>query len=227
MGTGAPDQGRRKTGTRKPIVSFPSAEHFEVVGQFSAAVACAGKAIRSRRAWPAHPGAPWTGYGSPLVCLDGSQMHEPGKRAPRNSKPSSKWTFQDSASGVVTREDLSERIDARDIGSGTPVYTAPEHLAGEQVSVSSDIYALGLVLYEMFGGRHPLKDISEDDLLKVKRSLKPATIHLRADVDGDIVVGSRHSRHLRSATGVLALRYTLIGWPTRSASGREGRAWIR
>jgi len=31
-------------------------------------------------------------------------------------------------------------------------------------------------------------------------------------------------RHRRSAIGVLALRYTLTGWPTRKASGLEGRA---
>ena len=76
--------------------------------------------------------------------------------------------------GVVHRDlkpanimvDGSGRIRITDFGlagaagetlrAGTPAYMAPEQLAGGEVTPRSDIYALGLVLYELFTGQRAL-----------------------------------------------------------------------
>ncbi len=49
---------------------------------------------------------------------------------------------------------LIEELEGVDELAGTPAYMAPEQLAAGTVSVRSDVYALGLVFYEIFtGGR--------------------------------------------------------------------------
>jgi serine/threonine protein kinase/Flp pilus assembly protein TadD len=43
---------------------------------------------------------------------------------------------------------------------GTPTYMSPEQIQGKELTVASDIYSLGLVLYEMVTGRRPFQDES-------------------------------------------------------------------
>ncbi len=58
---------------------------------------------------------------------------------------------------------VAANLEGTDVRSGTPAYMSPEQLAGREVTVRSDVYALGLVLYEIFTGRvaFPAKTLAE------------------------------------------------------------------
>ena len=57
--------------------------------------------------------------------------------------------------------------------AGTPAYMAPEQIAKGEASVRSDIYSLGLVLYELFTGRLPYQANSPTEWLRAHQESSP------------------------------------------------------
>jgi hypothetical protein len=66
----------------------------------------------------------------------------------------------------------AEAGDGSESRSGTPPYMAPEQLAGGEATVRSDIYALGLVLYELYTGKRAFRG---ETLAEIARSREAAT----------------------------------------------------
>lgn len=58
---------------------------------------------------------------------------------------------------------------------GTPAYQAPEQLEGREVTLKSDIYALGLLLYELFTGKRPFNADTREQLLQLQLQSAPQT----------------------------------------------------
>ncbi len=59
---------------------------------------------------------------------------------------------------------------------GTPDYMAPERLVGQKGSVRSDVYAVGVVLYEMLCGRTPFQETDGFAIVSIHSSHEPPTI---------------------------------------------------
>jgi predicted Ser/Thr protein kinase len=68
--------------------------------------------------------------------------------------------------------------------SGTPAYMAPEQIAGRGVTPQSDIYALGLVLYETFTGKRAFNASSWAEMQRLHETQTPTRpTQLTPDVD--------------------------------------------
>jgi serine/threonine protein kinase len=79
---------------------------------------------------------------------------------------------------------LASQIQGNEIRHGTPAYMAPEQLSGKEVSIRSDIYSLGLVLYEMFTGKRAFEAASLAEMTRLRQeSSPPSLVSLVRDLD--------------------------------------------
>ena len=123
----------------------------------------------------------------------------------------------------------------------TPEYAAPEQVRGEPTTTSTDVYQLGVVLYELLTGARPFgrRDQSSWDLAQAileREPPRPSSVGtsagtLRGDLDAIVLTALRKEPELRYAS-VEALREDigryLSGLPVRARNGsalyRAGRA---
>ncbi|HSK62970.1 MAG TPA: protein kinase [Pyrinomonadaceae bacterium] len=65
---------------------------------------------------------------------------------------------------------LTDQLDQRESMAGTPAYMSPEQLEGQELTIKSDIFSLGLVLYEVFTGKRAFEATTLPELLRLRRS---------------------------------------------------------
>src|SRR5512145_1757486 len=112
------------------------------------------------------------------------------------------------------------------IRAGTPAYMAPEQLAGNSVTARSDIYSLGLVLYEIFTGQRALdgKNLAELIHKREQAGVTPPSAHVRdlsADTEQTILRCLRPDPGLRPASA-LAVAAALPGGDPLAAALAAG-----
>ncbi len=119
------------------------------------------------------------------LCRGLSAVHEAGI-VHRDIKPPNIMVLPN---GVVKLMDfgIARAAGGDDPGDGstvgTPYYMSPEQARGETVDERSDIYAIGIVLYEMFTGTRPIGGATPGEVMRrhVSEEPKPVTT-LRPDL---------------------------------------------
>jgi serine/threonine-protein kinase len=102
------------------------------------------------------------------VCAAVAKAHSRGV-VHRDLKPENVWLCDDEDSGeervkvldfgiakLKTQEKSTANLTQSGTIVGTPQYMSPEQARGEDLDTRSDIYSIGVMLYEMLGGRRPI-----------------------------------------------------------------------
>ena len=108
------------------------------------------------------------------LCLGLHAIHEAGilhrDLKPANIVIDSRGKARITDFGIAGVEADITRDDFR---SGTPAYMSPEQLDGKAVTQKSDIYSLGLLLYEIFTGKQAIQFESLPELLIKRQTTTP------------------------------------------------------
>ncbi|MEO8650310.1 MAG: protein kinase [Acidobacteriota bacterium] len=70
---------------------------------------------------------------------------------------------------------IAEQLRSDEGIAGTPAYMSPEQLTGKEITTKSDIYALGLVLFELYTGKRAFRAESLADYIKLHQESVPTT----------------------------------------------------
>jgi len=65
---------------------------------------------------------------------------------------------------------IAASIQGAEVRAGTPAYMAPEQLAGKEVTPKSDLYSLGLVMYEVLTGKRAFEAATLPELLQAREA---------------------------------------------------------
>jgi hypothetical protein len=118
---------------------------------------------------------------------------------------------------------------------GTPEYMSPEQARGEEANASSDLYALGVLLYEMTTGKLPFQSHDREQLLEMQRTTPaPNPRLLRPDLpreaEGIIVrllqkdIAKRYKDAHHLSEDLKAFQRSLPSTPWEIANSQEAAA---
>jgi eukaryotic-like serine/threonine-protein kinase len=125
--------------------------------------------------------------------------------------------------GIAKRlDEIEGALTSDDTVIGTPSYIAPEQAAGSGLSAATDVYAVGLVLYEMLTGRRaferesPMSASPGDDPLPLDpRSVRPEV----PDHVARAVVQATHRDPARRFADAATMAHVLTDGPPTALAG--------
>ncbi|HVG25603.1 MAG TPA: protein kinase [Thermoanaerobaculia bacterium] len=89
--------------------------------------------------------------------------------------------------GVARMAEAPEAMTQAGLIVGTPHYMSPEQVRGEALDARTDVYAMGVLLYEVLAGRRPFESSSLTGILTAHITEKPRPpIEVRPDVGRDL-----------------------------------------
>src|SRR5271154_1053941 len=68
---------------------------------------------------------------------------------------------------------MDPRLAPKGAVFGTPEYMSPEQARGEEANAQSDLYALGVLFFEMLTGQLPFRSSDRETLLEMQRTAQP------------------------------------------------------
>jgi Protein kinase domain len=105
------------------------------------------------------------------ICAGLAAAHDTGVLH-RDLKPSNVMIDGDGNARILDfgLAGLTEEFRDEEVMAGTPAYMAPEQFDGQSATIRSDIYSLGLVLYELFTGKRAFEAPTLNELIRLRRS---------------------------------------------------------
>jgi len=115
---------------------------------------------------------------------------------------------------------------------GTTAYMSPEQVRGENATEQSDLFSLGIIIFEMLTGKHPFRDGNAEKTSKNIQSQKISSSDFKQDIPSDIrrlvclMLAKDVAKRASSAYGCLMeLDLIMQGLPRELAQPLS--AWLR
>ncbi len=124
------------------------------------------------------------------VCKGLAEIHRLGV-VHRDLKPSNIMIDREGNARImdfgIARSLEAEGLTGKGVVIGTPEYMSPEQIEGKEVDARSDIYALGVILFEMLNGKRPFEGKTPLSIaLKHKTEIPPDPRKINIQIPEDL-----------------------------------------